>query len=52
MVTGLKKLENDISSGEINEVIKKYEITLGDYLFIRLLSKLNLIQNYAVRQLS
>jgi hypothetical protein len=31
---GLQKLENDINSGRINEVIKNYESESGDYLFL------------------
>ncbi|GAA4272987.1 class I SAM-dependent methyltransferase [Aquimarina gracilis] len=31
---GLKKLEKDILSGESNSIIKKYENTKGDYLFM------------------
>lgn len=31
---GLKKLENDIQTGEINRIIQKFESNIGDYLFI------------------
>jgi len=32
--SGLEKLERDIKSGEINQIIKNYESSLGDYLFV------------------
>jgi len=32
--SGLEKLERDIESGEINKIIKSYESSLGDYLFV------------------
>lgn len=31
---GLKKLENDIASGKINDIQKKYDTKDGDYLFV------------------
>ena len=31
---GLRKLEKDIQSGKINEVIKSFESDIGDYLFV------------------
>jgi ubiquinone/menaquinone biosynthesis C-methylase UbiE len=34
LIAGLLKLESDINSGEIKEVMGKYENDLGDYLFI------------------
>lgn len=32
--SGVEKLERDIESGEINKIIKNYESSLGDYLFV------------------
>ena len=32
--SGLKQLAEDIESGEINNVVKKYSSNLGDYLFV------------------
>lgn len=34
LINGLKQLENDIRSGEINKIIQQYENGLGDYLFV------------------
>lgn len=34
LVRGLSKLQSDIESGVIDEVIKKYENNIGDYLFV------------------
>lgn len=34
LATGIKKLERDISSGEIDWIQKKYTNNLGDYIFI------------------
>lgn len=31
---GLRKLKNDIDNGKINQVVKEYENTLGDYMFV------------------
>lgn len=31
---GLKKLTHDIKSGEINQIIQRYENDTGDYLFV------------------
>jgi hypothetical protein len=32
--TGIRQLEQDIVTGMIDEVMKKYENEIGDYLFI------------------
>jgi ubiquinone/menaquinone biosynthesis C-methylase UbiE len=32
--SGLRKLENDINSNKINDVIVRYENSIGDYLFV------------------
>jgi ubiquinone/menaquinone biosynthesis C-methylase UbiE len=32
--SGLRQLEQDLASGQIHEVIARYENTLGDYLFV------------------
>ena len=34
MSEGLRLLSGDISSGHINNVMNKYENSLGDYLFV------------------
>ncbi len=39
---GLQVLKTDISSGKINSIIKSYENTFGDYLFISAVKVLSL----------